>query len=306
MRNGFPQVIFSSDTPSKDNPVISLQEKRIKDKKEGRDQRVIAIASGKGGVGKSVIAANMGLRLAQMGRRVLMVDADLALANLDLMLGVSVEHTIRDIIDSRHTLDEVLATGPEGVSLLPACSGDENFANMTNPERLALFSAIDALEDRFDTLIVDTGAGIGSNAVGFAAAAEQVLIVVTPDPASIADAYAMIKVLNRRGRKRFNLVVNLATSPSEADRVVDRMLTLVDQFMPDVALIPVGILYRDEVVLRAVRSCNPVINAFPRSGVASGIKALTDRLLREPTTDSADTSQFWQRLVGTSEDLGES
>jgi flagellar biosynthesis protein FlhG len=296
----FPRLVFSADGDDRDPRTRGAASSRP----EAGDalqhaQRVIAVASGKGGVGKTVLSANLGLRLAQLGRRVLLIDADLALANLDLMLGINVTYSVREVLEQRCSLEDALAPGPHGVTLLPACSGDESFANMDNLSRIALFEAIETLSRRFDTLIVDTGAGIGSNAVSFAAAAEQVLIVVTPDPASIADAYAMVKVLSRRGRLRFNLVVNLATNTAEAERVVDRLLTLVDQFLPSVALVPVGIIYRDEVVLRAVRSCEPVLQSFPRSGVASAISALGDRLIREPVgEDTGGPNVFWRRLIG--------
>lgn len=299
MQTFFPRLVFSSDGGDRERPRgrgRGAESGVAGDKAVTR--RIIAVASGKGGVGKSVISANLGLRLAQLGRRVLLVDADLALANLDLMLGISARYSIREVLSTQRALDEVLAEGPAGVTLLPACSGDEGFANLGAVERMAMFELIDSLDERFDTLVVDTGAGIGSNAVGFASAAEQVLIVVTPDPASMADAYAMIKVLHRRGRERFNLVVNLATNPAEAERVVDRMLGLVDQFMPTVALVPVGIIYRDEVVLRSVRACEPVLDAYPRSGVSAAISALADRLMLEPAAaDSGAPSLFWRRLI---------
>ncbi len=300
MQTYYPRLVFSADGDERGPRSSGVRERddlRDARSKQAR-QRVIAVASGKGGVGKSVISANLGLRLAQLGRKVLLIDADLALANLDLMLGINVTYSVREVLEQRCTLADALAHGPHGVALLPACSGDESFANMDDVSRIALFEAIERLGAEYDTLIVDTGAGIGSNAVSFAAAAEQVLVVVTPDPASIADAYAMVKVLSRRGRLRFNLVVNLATNPGEAERVVDRLLTLTDQFLPSVALVPVGIIYRDEVVLRAVRSCEPVLQGYPRSGVASALSALGDRLLREsPGEDTGGPNVFWRRLI---------
>ena len=263
--------------------------------------RIISVSSGKGGVGKTVISANLGLRLAELGRKVLLIDADLALANLDLMLGLKANRTVREVMAERCSLAEAMVRGPNGLTLLPACSGDESFAEMDGTRRMVLFNLIDSLEEEFDTVIVDTGAGIGSNAAGFAAAAQQALVVVTPDPASMADAYAMIKVLSNRGKKRINLVVNMATNPAEAESVVVRLLDLVDQFL-DVAVVPVGYIYRDEVVLRSVRACTPVLRAYPRSGVSNAIAALADRLLLEPIeTDSGAPTLFWKRLMGIGE-----
>jgi flagellar biosynthesis protein FlhG len=266
--------------------------------------RVIAVTSGKGGVGKSFISANLGICLAQMGRRVLLLDADLGLANLDLMLGVSARATIREILNNQTPIQDVIVAGPSGVQLLAGCSGDYDMAELSQQQRINLFNEVDALEQRFDTLVVDTGAGIGSNAVGFAAAAQQVLVVVTPDPASMADAYAMIKVLNtRRGVNRIHLVVNQAAGPREADQIVDRLLDLVGRFL-DVSVIPVGFIYRDSLVQKSVSRCEPLVSTHPRSAVANALQALARRVIEEKPSESAWGAPrlFWKRIMGLSEE----
>lgn len=263
---------------------------------------MIAVTSGKGGVGKSVISSNLATAMAASGRRVLLVDADLALANLDLMLGVSARYTIRDILDESTSIQDAVVTGPNGVRLLAACSGDHDIADMQDGQRMALFSAIDSLEDDFDTVIVDTGAGVGSNATGFASAAQQVLVVVTPDPASMADAYAMIKVLNQRhGVKRVHLVVNMATGPREAENVVSKIVGLAGRFL-DLLIVPVGYIYRDEAVERSVRRCSPVVCSLPAAPVAGSMRALASRILEERPDDSytGGPMLFWKRLMGVS------
>ncbi len=262
--------------------------------------RVIAVTSGKGGVGKSVISANLGVCLARQGRRVLLVDADLALANLDLMLGVRARSSVRDVVESKLRIEDAIVEGPAGVRLLPACSGDATLADVEEHTRVSLMEAIDSLEDRFDTLVVDTGAGIGSNAVAFAAAAQQTLVVVTPDPASLADAYAMIKILATRcGLARVYLCVNMASGPREADLVVERLLGLVQRFL-SVSVVPVGYLYRDEAVERSVRSCQSLVMSYPQAPIAASIQALADRLSEEQPLDGAwgGPRLFWKRLVG--------
>jgi flagellar biosynthesis protein FlhG len=267
-----------------------------------RAARVIAVTSGKGGVGKSVISANLGVALARMGRRVLLVDADLALANLDLMLGVNARASVKDVIASRARVRDVMVEGPAGVHLLPACSGDRDLAELDAEARLALFNAIDTLEEEFDTLVIDTGAGIGSNALSFAAAAQQTLVVVTPDPASIADAYAMIKVLSTRaGLKRLYLAVNQATGPREADSVVSRLLGLVHQFL-DVSVVPLGYLYRDEAVERSVKACQPLVVGFPQASITASLQALASRLLEEQPGEASwgGPRLFWKKLMGLS------
>jgi flagellar biosynthesis protein FlhG len=265
-----------------------------------RSPRVIAVTSGKGGVGKSVISANLGICLARQGRRVLLVDADLALANLDLMLGVRARGNIRDVVGERLRIEDVMVEGPAGVQLIPACSGDATLADVEEHTRVALMEAIDTLEERFDTLVVDTGAGIGSNAVSFAAAAQQTLVVVTPDPASLADAYAMIKILSTRcGLARVYLCVNMASGPREADQVVERLLGLVARFL-NVSVVPIGYLYRDEAVQRSVKACQSLVTVYPQAPISASLQALADRLVVEQPIDAAwgGPRLFWKRLVG--------
>jgi flagellar biosynthesis protein FlhG len=276
----------------------------IRPEQEKKAPRVLAVTSGKGGVGKSFISANLGLCLAATGRKVLMIDADLGLANLDLMLGVAAKDSIREVLNDDTPISEAIAKGPRGVSLLSACSGDFDIAEMDEKSRLSLFNAIDSLESDFDTLLIDTGAGIGSNAIGFAAAAQQVLVVVTPDPASMADAYAMIKVLNTRcGVKRVNLVVNMASGPQEAEMIVERILNLVARFL-DVSVIPVGFVYRDEAVRRSIRACEPLVMKYPKAPVAASLRALTQRLLAEDPGESSwgGPQLFWKKIMGLSEE----
>jgi flagellar biosynthesis protein FlhG len=296
-----PVRLLAADTPPASGPSSAAGAEVIPIRGEAQaPSRVIAITSGKGGVGKSVLSANLGICMARLGRRVLMVDADLALANLDLMLGVNARATINDILSNRMRIEDVIVEGPHGVHLIPACSGDSSMAEMDEKLRLALFSAIDSLEDRYDTVLVDTGAGIGSNSTAFAAAAQQTVVVVTPDPASMADAYAMIKVLCVRcGLKRIHLVVNQASGPAEADMVVERLLGLVSQFL-DVSVVPVGYVYHDEAVEQSVRRCKPLVSVFPQAPVTASLQALAGRLLEEDPLESSwgGPRLFWKKLMG--------
>ena len=268
------------------------------------DIRVFAVTSGKGGVGKSVISANVGLSLAAQGRKVLLVDADLALANLDLMLGVKAPRSIKHLLSNECRVEDVLVKGPRGVTLIPACSGDYAMTEMSQTARMTFFNAIDSLEADYDTVVIDTGAGIGSNSTAFAAAAQQTLVVMTPDPASMADSYAMIKTLNTRcGVGQVYLVVNMARSPREAEQVVNRLLGLVHQFL-DVSVIPVGYIYRDEAVERSVKGCRPLVTTYPQASASVSIQGLTSRLLLEQPGDTAwgGPRVFWKRLMGLSDE----
>jgi len=159
--------------------------------------QVLGVTSGKGGVGKTNLSVNLAISLAQQGRRVLVIDADLGLANVDILLDETPLKTLEHIILGEETLEEVLVESKHGITLLPGASGVAGLTNLDQTQRMRLLQAVDGLESRFDTVIVDTPAGIGNNAAFFASAAQDVLVVATPEPTSMTDAYAMIKVLHR-------------------------------------------------------------------------------------------------------------
>jgi flagellar biosynthesis protein FlhG len=261
--------------------------------------RVIAVTSGKGGVGKTVLAANLGLAMAAMGRRVLLVDADLSLANLDLMLGLKARSTISDFLNGAAPLEDVLLHVSDQLALLPACSGEQALAELSHADRQALFTGLEVLEAQFDTVIVDTGAGIGSNAVAFALAAHQVLVVLTPDPTSLADAYAMIKVLSLRGLKDVQVCVNMVNGTREVEQTLDRLFDLVDRFL-DIRLAPIGYVYQDDAVVRSVRACTPLLPTYPRALASIALSALAQRVLEHPLecSSAARSTLLWRRLVG--------
>jgi flagellar biosynthesis protein FlhG len=240
--------------------------------------RTIAITSGKGGVGKTQVAANLAVGLARAGNKVVLLDADLGLASLDLVLGVHVEDDIRSVLSGARAIDDILVDGPEGVKLLPACPGRYEMANLGPKERAALLDAVDVLSHRFDFLIIDTGAGIGSNTVAFAAAADDVLVVTTPEPTALRDGYAMIKVLARRcGRERIHLVANQVMNEMEGVEVHERLDTIVRQFL-SLELVYLGCIPRDEAVRHAVTAGEPFVLRSPTSVAARAAQTLVRRL----------------------------
>ena len=265
--------------------------------------QVIAIASGKGGVGKTSVAANLSIAFAQQGRRVLAMDADLGLSNLDLCFGVSPGLSLLDLMDGSASIEEVLCEGPEGVSLLPGCSGDYELANLLLQERYGLFEAIDTLEDQFDVLLLDTGAGIGSNAVSFAAAASDVGMVVTPDPTSLADAYAFIKVASTRfGVKRFHVIANMVMSVAEGEVVYQRLTNFTDRFL-SVGVEYLGFILRDAAVRQSVRQGTPLLTRKPNAPASGCVRRIATRILNLPHDKggSGGIKLFWRRIAGLRE-----
>lgn len=267
--------------------------------------QVIAITSGKGGVGKSTVVANLAVSIAQQGARVLCLDGDLGLANLDQMLGVVPRYTLQDVIESTHTIDEVLTVGPSNVSLLPGCTGRYDIANINDEQRLGLFGAVDTLEERFDVLLIDTGAGIGSNAVSFAAGAQDVIIVTTPEPTSIRDAFAMIKVLGSHCRvQTVKLLPNQVTGAAEAASVHEKLQDLAARFF-DMKVELLGHVVQDGAATKAIRAGQPLVHYYPRSPASRCLSAVARRLTstheKQPSI-SGGIQFFWRKLLQGGED----
>lgn len=264
--------------------------------------QVIAIASGKGGVGKTNVVANLSVAMAKLGKKVLAVDGDLGLANLDLALGINPRRTFLDVVQGHAAIDDILTPAPGGVSVLPACSGRYELANLGEQQLHGLFSAIDTLETRFDTLLVDTGAGIGANAMTFASAAQKVVVVLNSEPTSLADAYAFVKVLSTRCvLSRIYVVTNMVRSASEGERVYERFAKLVDRFL-NLSSCYLGYVAADNAIVRAICAGVPVVLGEPRSAAAQCLESIAHKLANdeESSLQPGGIQLFWKRLLGWS------
>lgn len=240
--------------------------------------RSIAVTSGKGGVGKTQIAANLAVSMARTGLNVLLLDADLGLASLDLALGLKPEMDLRQVLDGERDIEEIMVEGPGGVKLLPACPGRYEMANLGPRERSHLANAVAKVADKFHVLIIDTGAGIGSNAVDFASSADDVILVATPDPTSLRDAYAMAKVLHKRsGVERILMVANQVSSEQEGAELHSRLDAIVQRFLT-LHLDYLGCVPRDESVRQACSAGEPYVIRSPRAIAARATETLVRRL----------------------------
>jgi flagellar biosynthesis protein FlhG len=236
--------------------------------------RVIAVTGGKGGVGKTSVSVNLATGLAAAGRRVVLLDGDLGLANVDVLLGLSPRYTLAHVLRGVRTLDEIMVTAKQGFKIVPAASGAADLAGMGGAGHLSLVQAFSSIATRLDVLIIDTAAGIAPGVLQFSQAAQQVLVVVTDEPASITDAYALIKVLSRdHGVSRFRIVANMSRAAGEGETLFNKLERVTSRFL-DVILEYAGEIPDDEHMRRAIRVQRPVLDAHPASPAARAFKKL--------------------------------
>lgn len=267
----------------------------------GMDQgpRVFSITSGKGGVGKTNLVANLSLAFRKMGKRVLIFDGDLGLANIDIVFGVHPKYTIGQVISGEKELSEVLTETREGISIIPALSGDESMSDLTESQKLSLLSEFETLENRFDVVLVDTAAGISANVIYFNLAAEECIVVVTGEPTSITDAYGIIKVLYGHGAKRFKILVNMVSGSDEAKAVYYTLSKAAERFLKGAITEYMGFIPADPKVRDSVIARVPFIEKFPDSPAAKAVTQLAERLLASVRRTDLDGNIkfFMQRLM---------
>jgi flagellar biosynthesis protein FlhG len=241
-------------------------------------RKIIAVTSGKGGVGKSSIVSNMAYLLSSMGETTYIFDADLSLGNIDVMFGVVPKFNVRDIIEGKKQMADVVVEGPFGIKIIPATSGVEEFSNLTIEEKQILLSSFRELPD-YDFLIVDTSAGLSSNVIYFNAISEDIFIVMTPDPASITDSYAVIKTLrSRTGQKNFKIIANQVRDEAEALGIFNNILTVSDKFL-DVYLDFIGYIPADKNIGIATRKQRLWAEYYPETSGTKALVKICDRLV---------------------------
>ena len=260
-----------------------------------RRARVVAVTSGKGGVGKSSIALNLAIAAARNLERVVLIDADFGLANLDIMCGVAAPAGLAEVVAGRRRLYDVALKTPYGVDLVAGASGIAYIADLPDEDRARLLAQMEAVEREADLVVIDTGAGVSRNVIKIAAAADDCLVVTTPEPTSVTDAYAAVKLISReREHGSIALVVNLASSREEAARAAARIAAVSRQFLR-VELETAGFVPADANVARAVRMRRPLVYAFPSSAAALAIASVARRFASNGS-DPGDGLGFMARL----------
>jgi flagellar biosynthesis protein FlhG len=262
----------------------------------GRRIRGLAVASGKGGVGKTNTVGNLAYQLKAMGKRPLVFDADMGLGNIHILLGLSPRYNLQHVMSGEKRLEEVIITGPGGIEVLPAGSGQRAFSEMSGEEMLALTTELEALEDRYDIVLFDIGAGISANVMYFCSAADEVAVLTNSEPTAFADAYALMKVLSRDyDRKEFRLIVNSVKTGSEADMVHRRLEAVAHHFGLSIKIDLLGWIAADEAVGMSVREQKLFCQRYPNSRASQSLKRLADAVIATSGAAGVD----WNKMFAT-------
>lgn len=255
----------------------------------------IAVTSGKGGVGKTNISLNLAVLAAQMGFRAMVLDADLGLANVHVVANVRPKYNLSHVIAGKKSIEEVIIPGPSGISIVPGASGIAELADLPEARRMKLVEQLHKLETQSDILFIDTSAGISRNVINFAAAADKVLVVTTPDPAAITDAYAIIKTIaHEEFYGEMGLVINMAENKIAANRTASGILSVCEQFL-GVYVESLGYIVSDSHVPLAVRKRIPVVELFPRTHATFCMKELIHKIL--PKRAEPEKPGFFKRFL---------
>lgn len=258
--------------------------------------RVVAVASGKGGVGKTSIAVNLSLRLSQIGHRVVLVDADLGTANADLLLNVHPQQTLAALIRDGAPLDSVLTPINARMRLIAGASGLASMADLDFGDRRILVEELSQLEQSSDLIVIDCGAGISQNVLAFAQAADDLLLVTTPEPTAVTDAYALVKVLSQSGPlPAIHVVMNQSRNDDEGRQSSERLASVASRFL-GVEVSQLGRIPHDDHVGRAVRLRSPLVVQFPRCSASIALSALANRVAM-PVAAADSDSGFFQRIM---------
>lgn len=257
---------------------VSSIKRKMKTTPQKTPAKVISITSGKGGVGKTNTTVNLGLALAKSGKKVLLLDGDLGLANINILLGFKPGKTLQQVVNGEASISEVIVKDPLGIDIIPAASGIPELTNLSESERLQLIAAFDEFADCYDYMLVDTAAGIGDNVIYFNAAAEEILVVIDTEPTSITDAYALIKVLNsKHGRREFNIIVNRVPVGNDGKAAFSQLAAVSDRFL-NAKLHFAGTIEDDEQLPEAVIKQRPFLQIYPNARASRDITRIAKKI----------------------------
>lgn len=259
--------------------------------------RVICISSGKGGVGKSNFTLNLALAIRKKGKRVIVIDADLGLANIEILLGILPKYSLLDVVEGNRSIEEVITEGPEGIGIISGASGIQMMSELSEPQLKRLLAVFLRLRDLADYVLIDTGAGISKSVISFVEASHELIVITTPEPPAIADAYALVKVLLEKQKdKKISLVINRVLDEKEAAGVFSKLSSVAERFL-DKKLNYLGYLCSDENVSKAVRSQKPFYLAYPKTRATGNVDLIAMSLL-QMKMEERGFHQFMNKLKG--------
>ncbi len=248
--------------------------------------RVIAVSSGKGGVGKTSMVLNLGLSLINMDYRVVIIDADLGLANIDVMLNTMPRYSLSDVVNGEKSLRDIMINGPLDLKVIPGSSGIYDLANLDQIKRQLLLDQLKTIEEDGDFILIDTAAGISRNVLSFIGAADDFILVTTPEPTALTDAYGMLKVLNEKKLKdKSQVVVNSTRTVQQGYKTFCGLKKAVDQYLPAMAVTYLGEVRYDHAVSSAVHNFSPFVLSKPRSAASTAVKRIAWRLASNNEAD---------------------
>ena len=254
------------------------------------NSRVITVTSGKGGVGKTNITVNLGICFAQMGYRVVIIDADLGLANVDVVMGKMSKYNLSDVINSRKTIVEILEEGPAGVKFVSGGSGVSQLLKLTSSQMVDLMMKLGSLDNEADIILIDTGAGLSDTVLSFVHAAKEVILVTTPEPTSITDAYALIKTITMKDKNKvIKVIVNRAETTAEAFNILDKLNIVCNKFL-GIKLQKLGFVLTDTAVVRAVKSQQPFMLSYGKSEAAKNLTEIAETLIKNSEANENSVS----------------
>lgn len=266
--------------------------------RQGR-ARVIAVTSGKGGVGKTSTSVNLSIALAKAGNRVVLLDADLGLANVEVLLGLNSLYNLQHVIDGERKMSQILVQGPGGIYVVPGSSGLAKLADLTESARQNILGGLRELQRSADFIIIDTMAGIGLNAVSFVVAADEVLLVTTPEPSAIVDAYAMVKTIStRRDDAEVRLIVNMVLNQKQATAVSQKLTNVTQQYLGR-RITYLGFIPRDPHVSQAVMQSHPFSMRYPNAPATKCIEEIAQRVITQRPAAKTTVNGFFKRFAQT-------
>ncbi len=284
---------------SKINKSIKDQASGLRNLSRTKPVKVIAVTAGKGGVGKSNVSVNLAVALAQLNKSVMLLDADLGLANIDILLGLHTKYNLSHVIQGVCHLSDIILQGPNGIRVIPAASGTEFMTQLTQAEHAGIIDAFNELTDDLDYMIIDTAAGISDTVLSFTRSSQELIVVVCDEPTSLTDAYALIKVMSKRYEwTHFHILANMVRNLKDGRDLFNKLSRVSEQFL-DVHLDYLGAIPFDEHVHKAVKKQKPVLMAYPDSNATAALRELAENVNNWPFKSllGGNTSFFLERLV---------